>query len=264
VNARIGLFNLGLTLIATSACAPAIVALPTGSGSAFPDFASAYSQATVHCRDLRTLAAVLALSGRVGEARVRARVDAGFETPGRVRLELPAPGKPLFVFVANGGEATLVLPRDGQYVRNATPEATLDALAGVALGSDELRAVVSGCGLGEGEPTNGRGYDKAWSAGDVGDSTAWLQRSGASWRLVAVTRGSLDVRYADFVSDRPTTIRLRARPSPPGDATDLTIRLSDVDINQPINPAAFQVEIPESATPLTLDELRRGGPLGRR
>jgi outer membrane lipoprotein-sorting protein len=264
VNARIGLFALGLTLFATSACAPALVSLPTGSGSPFTDIASAYDQATAHCRDVRTMAAILALSGRVGEARVRARVDAGFEAPGRVRLELPAPGKPLFVFVASGGKATLVLPRDGQVLRNATPEATLDALAGVALGSDELRAVVSGCGYGVGSIANGRAYDSDWAAGDVGQSTAWLRQAGAGWQLVAVTRGALDVRYADFVDGRPMTIRLRARPSPPGDATDLTIRLNDVDINQPINPEAFQAEIPESATPLTLEELRRNGPLGRR
>jgi hypothetical protein len=36
-----------------------------------------------------------------------------------------------------------------------------------------------------------------------------------------------------------------------------------VEVNQPIDPAAFAIDIPTDAVPLTLDELRRAGPLGR-
>jgi hypothetical protein len=41
------------------------------------------------------------------------------------------------------------------------------------------------------------------------------------------------------------------------------IRLSQVDVNQPLGDDAFRVEIPADAKPLTLEELRRSGPLGR-
>jgi outer membrane lipoprotein-sorting protein len=43
---------------------------------------------------------------------------------------------------------------------------------------------------------------------------------------------------------------------------DLTLRLSDVDINTTLDPKTFDVDLPARAVPITLDELRRAGPLG--
>ncbi len=48
----------------------------------------------------------------------------------------------------------------------------------------------------------------------------------------------------------------------PAANTDLTIRLSQVEVNEPIDPAAFSVEVPSTATPITLEDLRKAGPLG--
>ena len=105
--------------------------------------------------------------------------------------------------------------------------------------------------------------------------TMWLQQIEGEWRLAVATRatatgtaGPLEVRYSDFVAGRPVTIRLRAladdtRGGQRKANTDLTIRLSQVEVNQPIDPAAFAVDIPADAVPITLDELRRAGPLGR-
>jgi hypothetical protein len=47
-----------------------------------------------------------------------------------------------------------------------------------------------------------------------------------------------------------------------GARTDLRLALSDVDINVPLGPEVFDVEIPGGADPLSLEELRRAGPLG--
>jgi hypothetical protein len=90
----------------------------------------------------------------------------------------------------------------------------------------------------------------------------WLRQEQGVWRLVASVRPPLEVRYADFVSGRPTTVRLRRASAAADTAVDLTLRLSQVDLNIPLGAEVFQVEIPEDATPLTLDELRRAGPLG--
>jgi hypothetical protein len=212
---------------------------------------------------VRTLAAVLALSGRAGRTRLGGKIDAGFEAPGRARLELPAPGRPYFTFVANGNEATLVLPRDKRVLRGAPPEATLEALAGVSLGPDELRSIVAGCGYGAGAPASGREFPGGWAAIDVGGTTNWIQQIDGTWRLVAALRGPIEVRYGDFQSGRPLTIRLLSTPGQTGPAVNVTIRPSQVDINQPLGPEVFQVEVPADATPLTLDELRQAGPLGR-
>jgi hypothetical protein len=209
------------------------------------------------------MAAVLSISGRAGRSRFRANVDAGFEAPGRVRLELPAPGKPLFTFVANGSESTLVLPREGRVLRNAPPAATLDALAGVPLEPDELREIVTGCGFGSGKPSDGRAFDGGWASVAVDGATNWLRQAGGVWRIAAAARGPVDVRYDDFVNGRPSTIRFRTSPQQGGAASDLTIRLSQVDVNEPLGPEVFRVEVPADAKPLTLEELREAGPRGR-
>jgi hypothetical protein len=243
------------------------VTLPSSAGSAFPDYARTYEQATQRCRSVRSMAAVLSISGRAGNHRLRAKLDAGFEAPARVRLEFPAPGKPIFVYVAIGDDATLVLPREGRVLRGARPAATLEALAGVALGPEDLRTVVAGCGFATGEPTRGRAFDRAWVAVDSGGATSWLQQVDGAWQLAASARGPIEVRYADFQAGRPATIRLRASPAR-GDGqgapvTDLTIRLSQVDINEPLGPDVFQIEVAPDATPMTLEQLREAGPLGR-
>ena len=53
-----------------------------------------------------------------------ARIVAGFAAPAQLRLEAPAPfGRPVFVLVARGQDATLVLYRDGRVLRGAPPDA---------------------------------------------------------------------------------------------------------------------------------------------
>jgi len=252
------------SILLTASCAPRLVTLPSGPGAPFPNSAAAYSQATEACRGVLWLAAILEISGRAAGSRFpRAKIDAGFEAPGKIVLELPAPGKPIFTFAAEGDTATLVLPREGRALQGASPSETLEVLAGVALGADELRSIVSGCGFGATEPSTGRAFDRGWVAVDAAGVTSYLQQLDGAWRLVAATRGPHEVRYADFASGHPSTIRLRSAGRESAKATDLTIRPSQVDLNQPIDPSAFRPAIPPGTKLLTLDELRKAGPLGR-
>jgi hypothetical protein len=259
VNRRIALL-LTAAGFASVSCAPRLVSLPSGAGSPFPEFAAAWEQATDACRNTRTIAAVLAISGRAAGQRFRAKLDGGFAAPARVRLELPAPGRPIFVYVVNGDRATLVFPRDGRVLRDAPPAETFEALAGVSLGPDDLRAIVTGCGFSSGAPSGGRSFDAGWAAVNAGSATSWLEQVAGAWRLVAGASRGVDVRYSDFTGGRPGTIRLRTTQGAP---TDLTIRLSQVDVNQPLEPAVFEADVPAGATPMTLQELREAGPLGR-
>lgn len=253
---------LGLVLLLSAACAGRLAALPTGPGTPYPDFAAALDQATSACRGVRTITAAMALSGRAGTTKLRGRIDAGFERPASMRLEAPAPfGRPVFVLVAKDGDATLVLYRDGRVLRGAPPQAIVEALAGVALTPDEMRAAVSGCGLGAIEPTEGRAYDGGWVALAAADATAWLRRIDDAWRMAAMARGPLEIRYGDYSSGRPSTVRIRTTADGTAGA-DLTLRLSQVDINTTLHPETFDVEVPADAAPLTLEELRRAGPLG--
>jgi outer membrane lipoprotein-sorting protein len=247
-----------------SACTPnPPPSFPTGAGDPFPDAAAAYGQAIASCRDVKTLTASMALSGKAGRTSVRGRIDAGFETPARMRLEGRAAfGRAVFVLTADGDRATLVLPRDERVLANAPPDQIVEALAGVPLGSDALRTVVSGCGLSiANTPADGRLYADGLAAVSLGNATTYLRRIGAAWQVTGAMRDSLTVFYSDVVNGRPSAIRLRAIASGRV-AADLTLQLSQVEINKPLDPRAFKAEIPEHAAPLTLDELRRAGPLG--
>jgi outer membrane lipoprotein-sorting protein len=252
-------FVLSLVLFAGS-CAGKGIRLPEGGGTPFPDHAAAYTQATAACRGVRTLTAQLRLSGRAGSTKLRGRVDAGFAAPDRVRLEGNAPfGRPLFILVARGDDATLLLPRDNRVLRNAAPADIVEALAGVALAPAELRAVVAGCGLGGETSSSGQQFDGGWLSVESGNSTTFLRQVNGTWRLVASRRQGLTVEYGEFTSDRPGSVRVRSSSSAPA---DITLQLSEVDINVDLHERAFEVDIPEGTAPLTLDELRRSGPLG--
>ena len=259
-------------ILALGACAPKAPILPTGAGTPFPSYAAAYASATASCRDVRTYTAVMALSGKAGRVKLRGRVEAGFAAPGRLRLEGVAPfGKPVFVLTADGARGTLVLPREDQVLQDVAAESIVEALAGVPLGADALRTVVSGCGLEtNAAPTDGRAYPDGRAAVVFPDGTAYLSGSAdpgrrgvgeGGWTLIASTRGSVTVFYDELANGRPSTVRLRVEQNGRASA-DLTLRLSQVEINTTIDPRAFTPDLPAHPVPITLDELRRAGPLG--
>ena len=232
----------------------------------FAEYASAFEQATAACRGVNTITATLSLSGRAGEQKLRGQVDAGFAAPSEARLEGRAPfGRPVFILVArNDTSATLVLPRDNRVLGDAPPAAIVEALAGVALAPAELRAAIAGCGFG-GAAADGRLYGE-WLAVDTPGATHYLRRQGGRWRLLVSVRAPLVLEYQDFNAlGRPSTVRIRTTDRA-GDAraTDMTLKLSDVSTNISLGPEVFRLDVPEGADPLTLDELRRAGPLGAR
>ena len=84
-----------------------------------------------------------------------------------------------------------------------------------------------------------------------------------SWRMVATLRRGGDsgwrAEYGDFQDGLPRHIRLlSARPG----GFDLQMNLSQVELNPSLGPEVFAIQIPASATPITLDELKTSGPLG--
>jgi len=127
----------------------------------------------------------------------------------------------------------------------------------VALTPPELLAAVAGCGLGVETPSTGRTFNDEWAAVDSARGATYLRRVEGRWRVGAAVRGHVQVLYADFVSGLPSTVHVRT-----GTVADITLRVSQLEINTPIDPKAFEVNVPPDASPLTLEELRRSGPLG--
>lgn len=257
-----------LAALTVTACAPPRApALPTGAGTPFPNFQSAYEEAVAECRGANRIVAELGLSGRAGDQRLGGRIVAGFAEPSALRLEGVVLGRTIFILVSRDGDATLLLPRDERVVRDALPEAIVEALAGVSLTPAELRAAVAGCGLGAGTPSSGRMFSDEWAAVEVGSELTYLRRVDGRWRVGGATRGPVRIVYADFSGGMPGTIHVRSESPAGGNAkpvADITLRVSQLEINTAIDPKAFEVTVPPSALPLSVEELRRAGPLGAR
>jgi len=240
-------------------CAKKRASLPSGPGAPFSDAGPAYGQAVKECRSVRTIRATLGLSGRAGDTRLRGNVDAGFEAPEKIRLEGRHPiGRPVFILASPGSQTTLYMPRENRVMHNASATDIVEALVGLRLAPHDLRTLVSGCGFEVGDPAEGRQYD-GLAAVTVGGTTTYLRQEQGQWRVVAASRPPLTVMYSAFESGRPTALRLQATGTP---EADVTVRLSDVNINVTLEPEVFAVDVPAGAEPLTLDELRRAGPLG--
>jgi hypothetical protein len=252
-----------LGVVCLAGCAPKAPVLPSGNGTPFPGFAAAYEQATAHCRDVRTITLSIGLSGKAGATKLRGRIDAGFAAPASARLEGVAPfGKPVFVLVADGDRGTLVLPRDGRVLKDASPGAIVEALAGVRIDPAAMLDLVAGCGFGGSTPASGgRTFGGGWAAGSSGEDDVYIRQIGGAWRVAGARHGPLTATYIDDGAGRLSSIHVRAESA--GRLTaDLTLRLTEVDINTSLDPRTFQIDVPPDAAPITLDELKRAGPLG--
>jgi hypothetical protein len=253
----------------TSCAAPRLITLPSDQGTPFPDFASVHAQISTACAAVRTLKGELGLSGNLGDERLRGTVVAGFERPSSMRLDMVAPfGGPIFILAARDGAGTLLLPREDRIIRNAPPEAILEALTGVALAPADLLAVFTGCVLPGARATAGRTHGGDWTSIDIESAeqgsarrtaTLYVRRTGAQWQLRAATRDRWRIEYTAGTGVFPQVVRLVSTNS--AVPVDLRAALSQLETNQDIDPAAWRVEEQKGLMPLTVDELRRAGPL---
>jgi hypothetical protein len=245
--------------ICLTACGPRRLSLPSGGGTPVSDFAATYSAARAACESVRTIQAELGLSGRAAGQRLRGRVLAGL-VPGALRMEGVAPfGGPVFILVADGDSGTLLLSRDRRVVRDAPPEDILNAIVGLRLGADDLRAVLSGCVKAAAEPTAARAYGSDWLAVDLASGgTIYLNHAGGVWRIVAGRYGGLEVDYPAFQGDRPSQVTVR------GKELDLGLAVSQVEVNGELpRDQLVMLKIPDNVAPLSLEQLRKAGPLGQ-
>ena len=264
-----------LIAVVCSSCGAPLMKLPAGPGAPAADAADALAQATGVCRGIRTLTAEVAASGTVGGQRFRARLSAGVTAQASARLEAVAPfGPPFFIFVASDDDATLFLPRDERVLEHGRPAEVLDAVAGVPLSAADLHVVLTGCAPAVSQP-EGRALGADWRViTDAAGDALYLRRDGAAqpWQLaVVMRRGSVAagrapaawrVEYRDPQNGVPRTMRVTsvAPDGRSGAAFDLTLALSQVETNVPLEAEVFRVQVPRSAQPITLDELRHARP----
>jgi hypothetical protein len=233
-------------------------------------------QLSAACASVRTLTAEIALSGRAGRQKLRGRVVAGFARPASMRLEGLAPfGAPAFILAARGEDAVLLLPRDARVLRDAKPEDILGALTGVALGSADLQAILTGCVVPEPQAIDARRHANGWASIDLfGGATLFLEPvhgkpapggrtlpGPPDWQIRAARRAGWRIEYPAWSGSFPQSVRLQS--DQPAPMVDLTATLSQIETNKNLESAAFTVNVPPGAEPITLDELRDSGPLGQ-
>jgi hypothetical protein len=251
--------------------------LPSGPGRPAPDSTPVFTEATSVCRAVSSITAEVGVSGSVGGRRVRARMIVGLEASASARLEAFAFGQQIFIVVARGGDATLLLTRENRILEHGRADEILEAVAGIPLDASNLRTTLVGCpsqsagaslssGGGTG-PSAARQIGDDWRVVSEGPSEMYFHRGSREgpWRLVAAVRRdpgrpAWRVEYRDFEHNLPRTIRMISIDS---SRFDLRLALSQVELNAKLPPAAFEVKIPPSADPLTIEELRRSGPLAR-
>lgn len=243
-------------------CAPALMKLPEGAGVAATDAPRVLQQATAACGALSTFSAEVAVSGSIDARKIpRVRLILGAAAPASARIEATSPfAGPLFVMTARDNDASLLVSRDNRVLSHSTPEAVIEALSGVPIDAADLRKTLTGCPLGPTLEEEGRQLDEDWRMFLDGSGTIYLHRDQGTWRLVASARHSLSVttwraEYQDFNNGLPKTVRLVS--IEPAGRFDLTLQLSQVDTNKPLEASVFTMQVPASATPMTLDELRQ-------
>jgi hypothetical protein len=249
-----------------TACGAPLMKLPAGPGAPAPDAADALAQASAVCRGIRTLSAEVAASGKVSGQRFRAKLLIGVAAPASARIEAVAPfGAPIFILAAADDDTTLLLPRDERVLQHGRAAEVLGAVAGVPLSAGDLHAVLTGCAPTMPLPQQGRELGADWRmiADTTGDAL-YLHRAAAGqpWQLAAVIRRAWRAEYRTPQNGLPQTIRITSLDgaAAPGAAFDLTLALSQVETNVALGAEVFRVDVPRTAQPITLDELRRARP----
>lgn len=252
-------------LALTAACGARRIELPSDPGTALAGFSTIHAEVSAACREVRTLAAVLSLSGRAGDERLRGDVHTAIRRPEDLRLEGVNPfGGTVFVLASDGTGATLLLAREDRVVRDERAEDILGALIGVPLAPADLQAVLTGCVVPDPKAVGGRTHEDGWISIELeGGARLFLQRTDGVWRVRAAERNNWRVDYPEWSDGSSFPERVVLRSETPIQV-DVRASLDDVRTNVDLPAAAFTLEIPADAAPLSLEALRESGPLSQR
>jgi hypothetical protein len=241
--------------MAGSACAARMFVPPTGPGVAAPDAATAWTAATDHCRSVTTFAPTLRLSGRVAGSRIPGLTVLGAVTAsGGIRLQATAASRTIFELAGTNDRATFFWREDNR-VAIARAEELVDALVGLKLGADALLPILTGCVTRGAAVTSGVRYGDLLAV-STDNGRVFLRQEPAGWRARYGDVGGLKVDYRWQASPWPRELVLGAQTGTPSEVR-LTIRIDDgAIVNANLGPETFALNVPSTATPMTLDELR--------
>jgi hypothetical protein len=215
------------------------------------------------CRSLTTYRAALSLTGQVGAQRIRglasARLSAAVTADGRLGLEASVSGQSVFRLGGDRERAVLLL-RDPTRVVESAPADLLNALIGLNVGPDRLRAIFGGCVSELDEVVRGVRHDRMLEV-TTPDATVYIESGDGGWHARFGRVDDLLVEYARLANGFPREIRVRSVPGRTP-AVALTMRVLDLQANGDVDASAFRVVIPVTAERISVAALREAGPIG--
>ena len=245
------------------ACAASIdqIRVPSGASASVSEHEATWNDLSRPCRSVQSTDLVVMFHGFIGERSLRrTRARAAVKRPGFLRLEGMAPfGAPAFILIAKPGDATLLLPRERQVVQDASASDLLYFLSGLSLEPDDVHALLTGCVVQDGVSLSARTYGDDWIAIELsGGATVYSRRSSLPPVISMGTVGDLVVEYSEHVRGLPRKLRIQTIAATP--STDLTIELTQVNVNTAINPEAFEVLVPPTFSPVAFDDFQLQSP----
>ncbi len=206
-----------------------------------------------HEETVRRYQAVIGIRGKGPDGRFSATLVIIFERPDRMRVELlGAFGSTRWVAVAGQGEIVVWFPGRRECLRDTRVEKVVGALLGLALGPSEVMAALSGTGVPLG-PLRDR-PDRAIRR----DRTIQIELEGARIELegdqvISAQQTHYGVSYPtkwmESGKQVPPRVELRA------ENLQASLNMEDLDVNVPLHPKAFIIDLPDDADPLTLEEI---------
>jgi hypothetical protein len=242
-----------------SACAPHLFVPPVGPGEPFPEATQAWTDATRTCRGASTYQAEIHVRGKVERESLSATIHGLVTRADQISLRVPVIfGPPAFVLGGTADSATLWLPRD-ERVLTARADEILEALTGLRLGPRALLAVLDGC-VAQAEAITASARYGPLGAITTDDGRMFLEQRDGRWRITRGLAAGLIVEYSDLGPDWPRALRIttEAGHTP---AVSLSMTIDQMDVNLPHEAKDFAVNVPASAAPMTLADLRAAGPL---
>jgi hypothetical protein len=249
--------TLALVLVAIGAasCAARMFVPPTGPGVPAPEAAAAWDEATKECRTVTSFAPTLRLGGRVSGASVPGLTVLGAVTAdGGIRLQATGGGRTIFELAGTNDRATFYW-REENKVAIARAEELVDALVGLKLGADALLPILTGCVTRDESGSPGERHGDLFAV-STPTSRVFLQRERSGWRARYADVRGLAVQYKWEQAAWPREITIAAQRGTPSEVR-LSLRIDEGPIVNPaLGPETFALNVPSTATPMTLDELR--------
>jgi hypothetical protein len=240
-----------------------LFAPPAGPGDPAPDAAAAWNDATAACRNVRTYSAIVTLSGNLRGARVPSiTVVTALTADGDAHLQAHASGRQIFLLAGRADRASLWL-REEHRVVSAPLEDIVRNLADLALGGDDLLAILTGCAVRTFDVVEARRFGTLLAV-ETAAGRVFVEQVEGAWRARGAVVNGLIVDYRSRQGPMPTDVVVGTG-AQGADRVTFRFRPEQVALDDTLPPQLFTLpDGASSAAPMTLQELRESGPLRRR